>query len=188
MWSGISQSFHQIHDLEVFSPFHWVVFSLSWWLSFAAQKFLNLTYFFFVTCAFVTLRNHCLTQVHEDVFSCVLLKFCGFRYSKSVFHFELIFGYSMGIVCGWLHPFPCRYSVVPASFLAKILLFQLDCFTTLSKRNLSQCIWLFSHSLSIHLPLPYSSSPFSLLFKILCSMSVFHCKARFCFEYLKGWY
>ena len=70
----LTGGFHQIHDLQVFSPILWVVFSLSWWLSFAAQKFLNLTYFFFVTCAFVTLRNHCLTQVREDVFSCVLLK------------------------------------------------------------------------------------------------------------------
>ena len=63
-------------------------------VSSATQIFFNLTYFFYVTCAFGILRNHCLTQGHEDLLSCSSKNFIVFRsFIKSLIHFEIIFVY-----------------------------------------------------------------------------------------------
>ena len=64
---------YQIYDSQVLSPILWIVSSLSWWVSFEAQKFLifmKSSFFSLVLLELLVsyLRNHCLIQLQRFTF------------------------------------------------------------------------------------------------------------------------
>ena len=75
---------YEMHDLPIFSPILWIVFSLTRCVICSTKTFLIfmksnvfLNHYFFLLLLVVwesDLRNHCLNQGHENLLLCFLLR------------------------------------------------------------------------------------------------------------------